>query len=64
MSKQLAAGYSLVAADNGFHGFPLQASPSLGVVWVPEYQLFFSGQETPQGMLAKVQASYRKDLGR
>jgi ABC-type glycerol-3-phosphate transport system substrate-binding protein len=64
LSKQLAAGYSSAANANGLHGLPIVASPSLGTLWIPEYQLFFAGQETPTGMLTKVQAAYNKDLGR
>jgi len=58
-AQTLAAG-AIVAKDNGDMGFIANANGSIyAEAWTPEVQKLFSGQETPQGVLSSVQASYK-----
>ena len=58
----MAAEYTLVSADNGFHGWQVGASASLGTTWTAQIQLLFAGKTTPQAMMAALQSTYKADL--
>ena len=60
-AQTLAAG-GIAAKDNGDMGFIANANGSIyAESWTPEVQKLFAGQETPQGVLATVQAAYVAD---
>jgi raffinose/stachyose/melibiose transport system substrate-binding protein len=58
ISQTLAAG-KVVAGDNGAMDFIANATGAIyAQSWTPEVQKLFAGQETPEGVLKKVQADY------
>ncbi len=60
-AQTLKAG-GIVAKDNGAMGFIANANGSIyAEAWTPQVQKLFSGQQTPQGLLSSVQASYKAD---
>jgi raffinose/stachyose/melibiose transport system substrate-binding protein len=59
----VAAG--VVAQENGFMDFIANATGSIFVGsggWTPELQNLVGGQQTPEGLLQTVQATYEQDL--
>jgi raffinose/stachyose/melibiose transport system substrate-binding protein len=61
-AQTLAAG-KVVASDNGAMDFIANATGAIyAQSWTPEVQKLFAGQETPQGVLKKVQADYVKQV--
>lgn len=62
ISQTLAAG-KVVAKDNGAMDFIANATGAIyAQSWTPEVQKLFAGQESPEGVLQKVQADYVKQV--
>jgi len=61
-AQTLAAG-KVVASQNGAMDFIANATGAIyAQSWTPEVQKLFAGQETPEGLLKKVQADYVKQV--
>jgi raffinose/stachyose/melibiose transport system substrate-binding protein len=62
ISQTLAAG-KIVAKDNGAMDFIANATGAIyAQSWTPEVQKLFAGQETPDGLLKKVQSDYETQV--
>ena len=60
-----AGGLAVVAAENGLMDFIANATGDIFTGsggWTPELQKLVGGQQTPEGLLQTVQASYEEDL--
>ena len=62
ISQTLAAG-KIVAKQNGAMDFIANATGAIyAQSWTPEVQKLFAGQETPEGVLSKVQSDYEQQV--
>jgi raffinose/stachyose/melibiose transport system substrate-binding protein len=62
ISQTIAAG-KVVAGENGAMDFIANATGAIyAQSWTPEVQKLFAGQETPDGVLKKVQSDYQQQV--
>jgi raffinose/stachyose/melibiose transport system substrate-binding protein len=65
ITNETLAAAGVVAQENGLMDFIANATGNIFVGsggWTPELQNLFGGQQTPEGLLQTVQATYEEDL--
>jgi raffinose/stachyose/melibiose transport system substrate-binding protein len=57
VTSQILAGYSLIAADDGFTNWLQNAGPNMTNAETAQLQLLFAGKTTPAAMVSSLQSS-------